>query len=130
MSIYLDSCMVIYVVERHPLYAAPIEARLQTLAGNDVCYSSLVRLECLIKPLRQHDAGLLYLYETFLAAQLRLDLSPPVFDVAARLRADHARLKTPDAIHLATALHHGCAEFWTNDDRLNSIAPTIAKKVI
>jgi len=84
----------------------------------------------LIKPFRQRDAALLYLYETFLAAQLLLDLSFPVFDAAARLRADHPRLKTPDAIHLAAALHHGCTEFWTNGDRLNTIAPTLARKVI
>lgn len=28
----------------------------------------------------------------------------------------------PDALHLATAQHHGCIDFWTNDWRLNKAA--------
>ncbi len=48
-------------------------------------------------------------------------MSDAVFERATRLRADH-RLKTPDALHLATAMRHSCVEFWTNDDRLNSVA--------
>ena len=47
-----------------------------------------------------------------------------------QLRAAHQSLKTPDAIHLAAARHHSCAELWTNDGRLNSIAQGIAIKVI
>jgi uncharacterized protein len=47
-----------------------------------------------------------------------------------QLRADHKSLKTPDAIHLATALHYGCDEFWTNDDRSVKIAPTIARNIL
>jgi predicted nucleic acid-binding protein len=45
-----------------------------------------------------------------------LPLEREIFQRAAALRAAHPTLKTPDAIHLATALYHGCAEFWTNDD--------------
>ena len=44
-----------------------------------------------------------------------------VFDRAAELRARH-RIKTPDALHLSAALEYGCEEFWTNDDRLASVA--------
>ncbi|MEO6724680.1 MAG: type II toxin-antitoxin system VapC family toxin [Blastocatellia bacterium] len=128
--IYLDTCIVIYVVERHPLYTAMVEARLQSLAPNDLCYSPLVRMECLVKPFKDQDASLLQLYESFLGAQQMLDLPRVIFDAGARLRAAHPRLKTPDAIHLAAAVHHGCTEFWTNDDRLNAIAPGLAMKVI
>ena len=34
---------------------------------------------------------------------------------AARLRGALPSLKTPDAIHAASAQHHGCALFGTND---------------
>ena len=44
-----------------------------------------------------------------------------VFEIATRLRADHG-LKTPDALHLASALHAGCDEFWTHDQRLQRAA--------
>ena len=45
------------------------------------------------------------------------------FDLATDLRARHG-LKTPDALHLATALEQGCDEFWTRDRRLESAAGT------
>lgn len=48
---------------------------------------------------------------------------------ALGLRAQHG-LKTPDALHLATALHHGCTEIWTNDDRLKAAAGALAVNVL
>ena len=42
----------------------------------------------------------------------------------------YRRLKTPDALHLATALHHGCRELWTNDDRLHKVASSLAINVL
>ena len=59
-----------------------------------------------------------------------LEMTIKVFDQAAQLRADFNSLKTPDALHLATALHHNCDEFWTNDTRLNSVAPSLVKNVL
>lgn len=129
MSIYLDTCIVIYVVERHPLYSASIEALMKNVDAVDFCYSPLVRLECLVMPFRTNDTALLKLYEAFLGAQRLLELPPVVFDEAARLRAMHQSLKTPDAIHLAAARYHGCAELWTNDGRLNAVAPGMARRV-
>lgn len=130
MKIYLDSCIVIYLVELNPLYAATIEARMQASAPARFCCTPLVRLECLVMPYRTNDTGLLGLYESFFKAQTSLDLLPAIFDEAARLRATHKGLKTPDALHLAAASHHGCTEFWTNDDRLKLTAPGLAVKVI
>jgi predicted nucleic acid-binding protein len=126
---YLDSCIVIYLVERHPRYSTAIETRMQTLTSAKFCCSPLVRLECLVMPYRTNNIVLLGLYETFLNAQTQLDLWPAIFDKAARLRATYKSLKTPDAIHLAAAVHNGCAEFWTNDDRLKLVAPTVALAV-
>ncbi len=48
---------------------------------------------------------------------VRLPMTSAVFDLAAELRAHHG-LKTPDALHLATAVVGGCEEIWTNDRRL------------
>jgi len=44
-------------------------------------------------------------------------MPPAVYDGAAELRARYG-LRTPDALHLACAQHHGCQALWTNDDRL------------
>lgn len=57
----------------------------------------------------------------FFAACEFVDLNRAVFDLAAVLRAE-SNLKTPDALHLAAAMHAGCDEFCTNDRQLIRIA--------
>ena len=130
-KIYLDACIVIYFVEKHPDFAVKIEALINKLGGNDMlCYSPLTRLECLVKPLRTNDKVLKGHFESFFEAQEMLEITADVFDEAAQLRADFNALKTPDAIHLATALHYQCDEFWTNDNRLDSVARSMVKNVL
>lgn len=46
-----------------------------------------------------------------------LAITEAVFDRAAEVRA-HTGLKTPDALQVATALEHSCAELWTADARI------------
>ena len=130
-KIYLDACIVIYFVEKHPVYSSKIEGMINGLSVNDtLCFSPLIRLECFVKPLRTKDAVLKSHYESFFEAQKMLGVTVEIFDEAAQLRADFNALKTPDALHLATALHHNCDEFWTNDNRLNSIAPSLVKNIL
>ena len=69
------------------------------------------------------------LYESFFKAQELLEMPVEIFDKAARLRADFSSLKTPDALH-PTALLHNCNEFWTNDNRLNSVVPQLVKNIL
>jgi len=129
--IYLDTCIVIYFIEKHSAYAVKIESFLNNLdAGDGLCFSPLIRLECLVMPLRTNDKTLQSLYEEFFKTQEMFEMPVAVFDKAARLRADFSGLKTPDALHLATALHYNCDEFWTNDNRLNSIAPQLVKNIL
>lgn len=129
-KIYLDSCIAIYVVEAHPLYASKVTAELNALQAAQICYSPLVRLECLVKPLQAQNQPLQNLYSQFWSSQQNLSLVDDIFIRAAQIRADFPSVKTPDAIHLATALHYGCDEFWTNDDRLTKVAPALAKNIL
>jgi uncharacterized protein len=129
-KIYLDSCIVIYFVEKHALFSAGVTIALNVLTSSQIYYSPLVRMECLIKPLHSRDLPTQKLYEKFWLPQQLLSLPAEIFDLAAQLRADHKSLKTPDAIHLATALYYGCDELWTNDDRLGKIAPAIARNIL
>ncbi len=73
-------------------------------------------IEVLVKPLRDGNTEIELQYrELFASNAVRLlDASYQVFADAARLRAETA-LKTPDALHAATALRAGCALFITND---------------
>jgi uncharacterized protein len=127
--IYLDTCLVIYAIENHPEFALPVLSAMAGQPGNSFAVSPLVKLECLVKPLRMDDLGLQRRYETGLSEFVQLALPEAVFPNAARLRA-RFNLKTPDALHLACAQHHGCAALWTNDDRLAQAGHGLAINIL
>jgi predicted nucleic acid-binding protein len=76
-------------------------------------------MECLVGPLLSGNTSLFNAHLTFFATPGVQVFSMPaaVFDRAARVRAAH-RFATPDALHLAAAVEHGCGLFLTNDARL------------
>lgn len=127
-KIYLDSCIAIYLVEEHPAYFASIERKLAEPDGI-VCYSPLTELECLVLPLRLKRNDLLDKFNRFFSLNLKLEIHDAVYQEAARLRADFG-IKTPDALHLATARFHNCTELWTNDGRLAGVANSMAVDVV
>ena len=127
-KIYLDSCIAIYLVEEHPLYCNPIELALAESEAV-VCYSPLTELECLVLPMRLQRADLLNKFNRFFALNLKLTMHDEVYREAARLRAELG-IKTPDALHLATARFYGCTELWTNDFRLAGVADGLARNVV
>lgn len=130
LRIYLDSCIVIYLVEEHPDYAPRLEEKISQL--NDVTFllSHLTELECLVIPIRNKNKLLLDKFQSFFKNLRVSPLERPHFHRAANLRAKFVGLKTPDALHLATALNLGCNEFWTNDDHLERAAPQFARNIL
>ena len=118
-DVYVDTNSVIYRVEMVEPYlsaSAPLWAALD--AGLLRCVTSeLSLLETLVKPLRDGNLELASLYRQVLRGTSGLSCLPiqlAVIESAARLRAAH-RLRTPDAIHAATAMESGCVLFVTND---------------
>lgn len=130
LSIYLDSCLAIYLVEENASFAAKLENALAVNSDAAFCISPLTEMECLVMPLRQQNKLLIAKFENWFHTVKVLPLESEVFRHAAQLRADFNSLKTPDALHLTTALHHNCNEFWTNDNRLNSVAPQLVKNIL
>jgi predicted nucleic acid-binding protein len=119
-SIYLDACCFIYLVEGQPEWRTLVEQQLRNLEPlSKLITSQLARLECRTKPMRDGNRALLERYDALFAADRVdvLDVSEHVIDRATDLRARHG-FKTPDAIHLATALESSAAEFWTGDAAL------------
>ena len=116
--IYLDANGFIYSVERIEPYCSLLEPMWrQAQAGQfEILSSELVLLETLIKPLRQGDTILESLFRSLLnALEVRLiPATAPIWEHAARLRATTG-LKTPDALHAATAFATGSKLFLTND---------------
>ncbi|MEZ5673116.1 MAG: type II toxin-antitoxin system VapC family toxin [Thiotrichaceae bacterium] len=127
--IYLDACLVIYWVEEHSIFAPLIEQKVLQTSSALFAISPLVMSEALVMPFRQDNQVLIRKYEAFFANSLILPLPETVFIEAARLRAVHIGLKTPDALHLSAARFHHCQAFWTNDDRLQKVAGDFAVNI-
>lgn len=126
--IYLDSCIVIYAVQNHPQWGAPSRSALTARSGIESAISPLVKLECLVGPLKHHDRRLEVRFREFFANSNLLDMPEAVYLFASELRARFG-LKTPDALHLACAEHHGCEALWTNDGRLNRASRGLARNI-
>ena len=113
-SVYLDSCMIIGLIEGD---AEQRKALKRYLMGKQVFSSELVRMESRLLAIRQHKLEIVQLYDGFFSGCEFVDLTRIVFDRATSLRAEN-NLKTPDALHLASALASGCEAFCTNDKQL------------
>ena len=127
--IYLDTCILIYLIERHPEHCPVIKEKLESMSEYQIAISPLLRMEVLVKPLQTGNTLLQQRYDDFMTQQVLLPIPETVYDQALQLRATY-RLKTPDALHLAIAHHHGCSDFWTNDDRLNLAASDLAINIM
>ncbi len=118
VNIYLDASAIIYGIE------GTGELRVAVLAwitkaessGGILSTSRLSRLECRVLPLRSGQTVLVAQYdEFFLRRSLNVvDIGCSVIDRATDLRVRYG-LKTPDAIHVATAMECGADLILTGD---------------
>lgn len=127
--IYLDSCLLIYAIENHPVLGARVLKALAREKPGRFAISPLSSLECLVQPVRSGDVVLQSRYTEALSQLEELPLPTAVYLQAAQLRARFG-LKTPDALHLACAQHHGCAALWTNDERLAAAGRGLVRNVL
>ncbi|MDP1527441.1 MAG: type II toxin-antitoxin system VapC family toxin [Rhodocyclaceae bacterium] len=127
--IYLDACLLIYAAERDPVFGQRILAALASEPDARFAISPLVKLECLVKPIRDGDVVLQQYYEAMLGQLVLLDLPESVYLQAAHMRGRFS-LKTPDALHLACAQHHRCDALWTNDNRLAQAGHGLARNIL
>lgn len=127
--IYVDSCLVIYAVERDD--SVGDRARMALAAARaPLAASPLVMLEAMVGPMRERGAeSQLHMWSVFDRFEM-LPIEPHAYVQAARLRARNPGLQTADALHLAVAQEEGCSLLWTNDSRLAAIAPGFAVDVL
>nr|VFK51141.1 MAG: Predicted nucleic acid-binding protein, contains PIN domain [Candidatus Kentron sp. TUN]VFK51340.1 MAG: Predicted nucleic acid-binding protein, contains PIN domain [Candidatus Kentron sp. TUN]VFK54462.1 MAG: Predicted nucleic acid-binding protein, contains PIN domain [Candidatus Kentron sp. TUN] len=117
--ILLDSCILIYHIEQHPRYSHLARSALRAVSDG-ICrgiVSELTLMEIKTGPLRQGEIEAAGKYELLLDRFPNLSLIPierSILDRTAHLRA-YCRLKTPDAIILATGLERGATLALTND---------------
>ena len=121
----LDSSILIYFIEADALYGSRARTIFEWMEARrieGIC-STLTLLEVLVQPYRRNDEeriGQLYGLLTSYPHLTWVGLSLEIADVGARLRATY-RLKTPDAILMATALSSGATGFIGNDNELRRV---------
>jgi predicted nucleic acid-binding protein len=132
MIVCLDANIVIYLVERNPLWEPKASARIAAYraAGDEVAVCDAARLECLVGPFQSKNASDLASYAAFFAGpSLRmLPVTVAVWERAARIRADH-QYSALDALHLAAAVEHGCGRFLTNDAQLRNFPDVLVERL-
>jgi predicted nucleic acid-binding protein len=118
----LDTPPFIYFIEEHPKYLSVVRPVFSAMTKGTITAvtSALTLLETLVRPYHVGNAPLAEQYEALLTRSRGLRFEAIGIDVlraAAQMRATHS-IKTPDAIHLATALIAKCPVYLTNDRNL------------
>ena len=115
----LDTAPLINYIEDRPTYAKMLAPFFEALKNNkvQVVTSVVTLLEVLVHPIRNNDTELAERYRTVLSESTGFavyNVTRQIAEEAARLRAFY-NLRTPDSIHMATAIVKGAKYFLTND---------------
>jgi predicted nucleic acid-binding protein len=121
----IDTAIFIYFIEEEPRFLPHILPVFEEADGGkrELVTSALTLLEVLVVSYRAGNTQLAERYELLLTRSrgIRMtELSRDQLRAAAQLRA-MTGVKTPDALHLISALTTGCKTFLTNDRRLPKV---------
>ena len=121
-KVALDSSILIYHLEDVEPYSDLTEAAFAAIAAGSLVavLSTLSVTELLVQPFAEEQTGRVEAFERFILSLPNTQLIPPSYAAAkeaARLRARY-KIRTPDALLLATALTEKAEAFLTNDSRL------------
>jgi len=121
----LDTSLFVYLFEDHPRFgkrAARVFEMLQTGEARGI-FSAIGMIEILTGPKKcgRDDIALQYEHSlrTFPGLSV-VGLNERIVWLASDLRAKYG-IKTPDSIHLATAIDAGAERFVTNDKSLTKV---------
>lgn len=133
MHLYLDASAIIYALEGAPdLRRTVLERIVQVIqsAGGVLITSRLSMLECRVKPVRDGNRLLLYQYDRLFDHRniYIAEITAAVIDRATLIRAQYG-LKTPDAIHAATAIAEH-ADLLLTGDKSFTRCPEIPVEVV
>lgn len=124
-KIGIDTSIFIYLLEESPEHLLLSRKLLRAVEIGKLSgiFSCIGVLELLTGLKKQGRADLVDQYKFILANFQNLTIvgiDADTVDIASDLRAKYA-LKTPDAIHVATAISEGAKTFVTNDKRLKQM---------
>lgn len=125
--VYLDTNVFIYALNGFPEFASTLGELFKNIERGNVSAvtSELTLAELLVIPFRHDNAEEEKRCRMILRPLPHLSLLPvsmEVLESMARLRAANPAIRSPDAIHAATAQSVKCDVFLTNDRRLKTVA--------
>ncbi len=123
--LYVDTNIFIHVFEHNDALLQALLRLFTTKAKTRpfLATSELTLLELLVGAYRRQDEQLIGIYDNWTISNDFLEVGEierPVLWYAAELRSQYPKLKTPDAIHLSTAVGMECSHILSADRRLES----------
>jgi predicted nucleic acid-binding protein len=130
--ISLDTNAIIYFAEAHPVFGRPAALIIEGAARSEltIVTSELSLAEVLVLPYKLGQRELIDRYAKLLTTHLNFEVHPVSREIltgCAKLRAS-AKIKTPDAIHVSTALVAGCSHLVTEDNF--EVPPPVIKVLV
>lgn len=130
----LDTVILIYFLEKHPTYYPAVEQLFRRIEEGrlSAVMATLVLSELLVPAYRAGEVERAQKVTRILENFPHLEIVPLTSEIAAdaaRLRARYG-IRTPDAIHAATALAAGAACLVTNDQGLTRLAPELKIRLL
>ncbi len=122
---FLDTVIFIYLFEHNDKYATFLKEffSLLELGNKKILFSSLLLTELLAAPFKTGDQNIAKAWLAYFKTAPNIeiiDLNPSIAVDAAFLRSKY-NIKTPDSVHLATAMQKSGAVFLTNDKDLKKV---------
>ena len=122
--VYFDTNVFIYALDGHEDYAPVLEQLFGIIfdKGLQVITSELTLAECLVKPVKDSNQEAVQQFENHIQNSGTLTVKPVTRGIlkGSAYARSQLSLKLPDAIHMATAIEHGCKTFITNDKKLKA----------
>ncbi|MBI2415727.1 MAG: type II toxin-antitoxin system VapC family toxin [Candidatus Kerfeldbacteria bacterium] len=126
-----DSSIFVYLLESHRRYYSTVRKLfLEVESGeNQGIFANIGLIELLTGPKQLGRYDIAYEYKNYIQNFPNLiitELNEPIVNFASDLRGRY-RIKTPDAVHLASAIVYGADVFITNDKALKKVREVAVK---
>ncbi len=125
-TVFLDTAPIIYYIEAHPEYGHISQEIVNYFLSEKLtAFTSVITLiEVLSKPMEMKNAKLASKFADFLKHGKNInliDIDSNIAESASKLKGKYKKLRTLDAIQIASAMEVGAEIFITNDRDLRDV---------
>ena len=122
---FIDTAPFVYLLEYNKILTDKTKQVFGSLNADTKFMTSVITYaEYSVKPKKINNQKAITEFKNLLN-DIKCDIKNidiNIADITAELRAKYQFLRTPDALQLATAIHHNCNKFITNDKKLKQIS--------